>query len=301
MSDGPILVLGASGFVGRTLIASFADAGRPAVGLSHAECDIIDRVSVGRALARYRPHLVINTAAFANVDAAEADPAAATAVNTEGPAILGDATAAAGMPLVHFSTDYVFDGAKRAPYREDDPVAPLSHYGQTKAAGEARLRAVQPRHVILRTAWLFGRNGGGFVQQAIDAAGRRQPIRAITDQSGCPTAVADLVLAIRAVNAAILAGRQPWGTYHYAGKEPARRIDIAEAILDAMRGFGREVPPIVAVRLADLDAEGKRPAYSALDSSRFTATFGLAASDWRRRLTEFVGEEMAAMTEQAAP
>ena len=301
MTGGPLLVVGASGFLGRTLVEACIGASRPAVGLSRAECDITDAAAVERAIAHHRPDLVVNAAAFSNVDAAERDRGGATAVNADGPAILAVRTAAAGIPLVHMSTDYVFDGRKRAPYKEGDPVAPLSHYGRTKADGEARVRAAQPRHVILRSAWLFGRNGGGFTSMAVAAALRRQPIRTIVDQTGSPTAAVDLADAILAVDRAIGGGKAPWGTYHYAGREPARRLDIAEAILAAVRALQRQTPSIVPVTAADFAAAAERPEYSALDSSLFETTFRHPASDWRRRLVELVREEAAATAEQPIP
>jgi dTDP-4-dehydrorhamnose reductase len=301
MTGGPLVVVGASGFLGRTLVEACTAASRPAVGLSRAECDITDAGAVEGAIVRHRPDLVVNAAAFSNVDAAERDRSGATAVNAAGPAILAAGTAAAGIPLIHISTDYVFDGRKRTPYKESDPVAPLGHYGRTKAEGEARVRAAQPRHVILRTAWLFGRNGGGFVAMAVAAALRRQPIRTIVDQTGSPTAAADLAGAILAVDAAIDRGGAPWGTYHYAGREPARRLDIVEAIFDAVRALGRQTPSIIPATAADFAAAAERPAYSALDSSRFETTFRHPASDWRRRLVELVREEAAATTEQPIP
>jgi dTDP-4-dehydrorhamnose reductase len=301
MTGGPLLVVGASGFLGRTLVEACTAASRPAVGLSRAECDITDAGAVDRAIARHRPDLVVNAAAFSNVDAAERDQSGAAAVNVEGPAILAARTAAGGIPLVHISTDYVFDGRNRAPYKEDDPVAPLSHYGRTKADGEARVRAAQPRHVILRSAWLFGRNGGGFVRMAVAAALRRQSIRTIVDQTGSPTAAVDLAGAILAVDRAIGCGAAPWGTYHCAGREPARRLDIVEAIFDAVRALGRQTPSIVPVTAADFAAAAERPDYSALDSSLFETTFRHPASDWRRRLAELVRDEAAATAEQPIP
>jgi dTDP-4-dehydrorhamnose reductase len=180
-------------------------------------------------------------------------------------------------------------------------VAPLSHYGRTKAEGETRVRAHQPCHVILRTAWLFGPGGGGFVRMAVAATLRRQPIRTIADQTGSPTAAVDLAGAVLAVDRAIGRGAAPWGTYHYAGREPARRLDIVETIVDAVRALGRQAPSIVPVTAANFTAAAERPDYSALDSSLFETTFRHPASDWRRRLVELVREEAVATAEQPIP
>lgn len=297
MSSGPILVFGASGFLGRTLIAAAAAAGRNAVGLSRGECDITDAAAVDRALDRIRPRLIVNAAAFAGVDAAEDDRAGAEAVNATGPEILGAKAAVLAVPVVHVSSDYVFDGRQRRPYTEDDPVAPLGHYGHTKAAGEARLRAAQPRHIILRTAWLFGEHGGGFVRMAIDAALRCQPVRTIVEQTGSPTDATDLARAILAVDTRIGADFRSWGTYHYAGHDPASRLDMVAAIFDAVRELGRPVPQIVPLSLESFAGAAPRPQSSALDSSRFIRTFDFPASDWRRHLVALVHREAAAITE----
>jgi len=299
MKDGSLLVVGASGFLGRTLIEALDDTERTAVGLSRTECDITDPVAVDRAIGQHRPRLIVNAAAFSGVDAAETERADAMAVNGAGPAILGSRAAADEIPIVHISSDYVFDGAMQRPYVEDDPVCPLGYYGQTKAAGEERLREVQPCHVILRTAWLFGDHGGGFVGMAITAALGRQPIPTILDQAGSPTAAIDVAGAILAVDAAIGNGSQPWGTYHYAGQGPASRVDMADTILAAVGALGRDVSEIIPVDLADFAGAALRPNYSVLNSDRFIKTFDFLASDWRQRLSDLVGQKAAAMTEQS--
>lgn len=299
MSDGPILVIGASGFLGRTLIEVLAKSDRSAVGLSRVECDISNPMAVDGAIGRVQPRLIVNAAAFSGIDAAETERADAMAVNGEGPAILGSRAAAEEIPVIHISSDYVFDGSRQRPYREDDPVSPLGHYGQSKATGETRLAAVQPRHVILRTAWLFGDHGGGFVKMAIAAALGCQAIRTIVDQTGSPTAAVDLAGAILAVEAAIERGFQSWGIYHYAGQDPASRIDMVNTILDTLSGLGRGVPEIVPVDLADFARAALRPNYSALDSSRFVRTFDYPASDWRQQLAALVGRSAKKMTEQS--
>ena len=298
MRPGPILVVGASGLLGRALVKASLDSGQEAVGLTRSECDITDPASVAKALDHYRPRILVNTAAFTNVDAAEGDRGGAHAVNADGPEIIGAASADRSIPVIHVSTDCVFDGRRERAYTEDDPIAPIGWYGHTKASGEARLRDVQPQHVVLRTAWLFGDGGGGFVRMAISAALSGQPVRTVVDQIGSPTAAGDLAGAILAVDAMIEQGFADWGTYHYAGEEPASRVDMVETIFAAVRGLGRDVAGIVPMHLADFAALAPRPANSILDSSRFVRIFGFPASDWRGHLVAQVRREAAAKAEQ---
>lgn len=295
MNSGPILVLGAAGLLGRALIKASDKARRITVGLSRTDCDVTDGAAIERALDAYRPRLVVNASAYTDVDGAETERATAVAVNATGPENIARAAAQTAVPVVHVSTDCVFDGTGRRPYREDDNVAPLGVYGQSKADGEARLRTVQPEHVILRTAWLFGEHGRGFVQFAIASVLAGRSIQAITDQTGSPTAAIDLAEAILAVSRAIDDGSVSWGTYHYAGDDPATRMEVAKAVFEAAGALGRQVPEIVPVELADFPAAARRPKYSALDSSRFVRTFAFPASDWKNRVARLVEAEATRM------
>jgi dTDP-4-dehydrorhamnose reductase len=193
-----VLVFGAGGQVGRELIQRAAPRGFTLLGLTHAEADIADRAAVEAAVQRHRPAIIINTAAYTAVDKAEADRDRAFAVNEAGPRHLALAANDIGAALVHLSTDYVFDGRKTDAYVEDDPVAPTSVYGWSKAAGERGVRETIPRHLILRTAWVYATHGSNFLRTMVRLARERGVVRMIADQHGTPTSAADLVDAILA-------------------------------------------------------------------------------------------------------
>lgn len=284
----PILLLGAEGQLGRELSGLAAARGVALVGLGRAACDITDRDAVAAALATHRPRLVVNAAAYTAVDRAESEPDRAHAVNATAPGLIGEATAAAGIPLIHISTDYVFDGAKQGAYGEDDPVAPLGVYGVSKEAGERAVRAANPRHLILRTAWVYGVHGANFLKTMLRLAGERELLRVVADQRGCPTATADLAEAILAADAALSAGAEPWGTWHFAGQGETDWHGFAQAIMAERAAILGSAPRVEPITTADYPTPARRPANSVLDSGRFAATFGLRARPWRERVREAV-------------
>lgn len=293
MTIAPILLFGAGGQLGRELTGLAHERGVPVVGLVRAEGDITDRAAVIAALKAHRPGLVVNAAAFTAVDRAENETLAAFAVNAEGPAILAEATADAGVPLLHVSTDYVFDGSKSGPYVESDPVAPLGAYGASKSEGEVCIRALQPHHVILRTAWVYGVHGANFLKTMLRLAAERDVLRVVADQRGSPTATRDLAEAILAVRAALMAGAEPWGTYHFAGQGETTWHGLASAIMAEQAGFSGRHPVVEAITTAEYPTAARRPANSVLDSSRFAATFGYRAKPWQERMREVVASLMA--------
>jgi len=213
-----ILLFGGGGQLGRELARESAARAVPLVALPHAAADIADQTAVHDAVSRHKPSLVVNAAAYTKVDAAENETEAARRGNEIGPAVLAAASAAAGVPMVHVSTDYVFDGSKDAAYVEDDPIAPINAYGQTKAAGERAVRETAPKHVILRTSWVYGEFGQNFLKTMLRLAATRDELRVVADQHGCPTSTADLAAAILAIVPRLAASNDAWGTYHYAGR-----------------------------------------------------------------------------------
>ena len=235
-----LLILGAQGQVGAALAAHAQAAGIPCDALTRAECDITERAAVARAVAG--GGFVVNCAAYTAVDRAEVEAATAQAVNAAGAGNVAAACAQAGVPLVHLSTDYVFDGESRAPMREDDPPRPLSVYGRSKLAGEVAVRDLHRAHVILRTSWVFSAHGQNFVKTMLRLAQARSQLRVVDDQIGGPTAADDIAQAILAVVAiASRPGFAGWGTYHFSGAPPVSWCAFARAIL-ANRGV--EVVPI---------------------------------------------------------
>src|SRR5207237_6952913 len=184
------------------------------------------------AVQRERPDIVINAAAYTAVDRAEREAEAAFAVNATGPALLAAACKAAAIPLIHISTDYVFDGSKEGPYREDDPVNPLGAYGRSKAAGDRAVRAALAEHVILRTAWVYSAHGHNFVRTMLRLASERPVLRVVADQIGSPTSAADIAAAIGTIVQQIAGGKAGWGTYHFAGAGAVTWHGFAAAILE---------------------------------------------------------------------
>ncbi|TWA61077.1 dTDP-4-dehydrorhamnose reductase [Azospirillum brasilense] len=293
-----VLVFGAGGQVGFELLrAAWAPGLRP-VGLTRAAGDVTDPAAVAAAMAAHRPALVVNASAYTAVDKAESEPEPAFAVNRHGPANLARACAAAGVPLIHISTDYVFDGASKAtPWREDDPVAPQGVYAASKLAGEEAVRDLLPAdHVVLRTAWVFGAHGHNFVKTMLRLARERDELRVVADQRGCPTPAAGIADAIAAIARLRLAPgpaeahRWTPGTFHYAGAPATNWHGFAERIVDrAAERIGRR-PPVRAIATSDFPTPAKRPANSVLDTALITRTYGIAPADWEAALDRMLDE-----------
>jgi dTDP-4-dehydrorhamnose reductase len=182
------MVFGAGGQVGRHLIEVATTAGRDMVGLSHSEADVCDVDAVAAAIAEHGPSSIVNAAAYTAVDNAESEVDRAFEVNRDGAAVVAEAAAKANVPLIHISTDYVFDGSSRTPYTEDDPVNPQGVYARSKEAGELAVRSAHHRHLILRTAWVYGPFGANFVKTMLRLGAEREELRIVDDQIGCPTA-----------------------------------------------------------------------------------------------------------------
>ncbi len=235
----------------------------------------------------YQPSFVVNAAAFTGVDAAEADTTGVESVNVRGAASVAAATHRRGIPLIHISTDYVFDGEKGSPYSEDDPVSPINAYGRTKAEGEDAVRQAAERHVILRSAWLFGAYGSNFLKTILRLCAETDELHVVNDQYGSPAATVDLARAILRVTQA---DDIPWGTFHYGGNGAVSRHDFAVAVAEAQTSFTKKSVRVRPIRTVDRVGVAPRPKYAALDSSKFERIFSLPASDWRSGVARSVGE-----------
>lgn len=276
-----ILLFGAGGQLG-TELKLLADAqGTALAALARTDVDIADPASVRAAIDRVRPSVLVNAAAWTRVDAAEAEPDAAFRANEEGPRQLALAARNAGIPLIHISTDYVFDGAKAWAYREDDPIAPLGVYGRSKAAGEAAIREALPAHVIIRTSWVYGAHGANIVKTALRLARERDELRFVADQLGCPTATADLARAVLAAATDAVSAEPHFGTYHFAGSGVTSWHGFVSHLVDVQARFTGRAPPVTPITTADFPTPARRPANSELDSTLFTRTFGVTAEPWR--------------------
>jgi dTDP-4-dehydrorhamnose reductase len=287
MSSGPILVTGGTGQLASALAAfpGTRVVGRPDFDFDQPE-------TIEAAFQAATPRLVVNAAAYTAVDAAETDADAAYRANRDGPAILARLCARAGIPLIHVSTDYVFDGTKPDPYVETDPVAPQGVYGASKLAGEQAVMESGAKAIILRTAWVYAATGKNFVRTMLTVGKTRPRLTVVADQHGCPTTATDLAEAILAIVARLDAtGWQPeyHGIFHAAGSGATTWFGLATATFQEAGRHGANVPEIAPIATADWPTPAKRPANSRLDCARLDRIFGVRLPNWRESLTRTVG------------
>jgi dTDP-4-dehydrorhamnose reductase len=274
-----ILITGAAGMLGQDLCEAAAAAGHDALGLARSQLDVSDAGAVDAALAGARPDVVINSAAWTDVDGAEAEEAQATLVNGAGAGNVAAAAARAGAWTIHVSSDYVFDGAKRAPYLESDPVGPASAYGRSKLAGEREVaRAAPQHHTTVRSSWLFGAGGPCFPRTIARLAAERDELTVVADQVGCPTFTGHLAAAL--VRLAAAPGGAPAGIVHVAAAGRCSWFEFATEIV-AASGLTCEVRPGAS---AELTRPAPRPAYSVMRSERGAP----ALAHWRQGLGEYM-------------
>jgi len=270
-----LLVTGAGGMLGRSVVAAAERAGHEVVALSRSDLDITDPAAVAAAV---RDEVVINCAAFTDVDGAEGAEDLATLVNGDAPGYVASAARAVLQP----STDYVFDGSKRTPYLESDPTGPRSAYGRSKLAGEHAVTAANPRHFIVRTSWLFGAGGRNFVDTMLGLAGERDELKVVDDQVGCPTYAGHLATAL-----VELAESDAYGIHHVAGAGACSWFDFAAEIFRRAEADVRLVP----CTTDEFPRPAQRPAYSVLASERPDA---VRLPDWREGLAAYLAERAPA-------
>ena len=251
--------------------------------------------SIAETVQALQPTLVVNAAAWTAVDAAEAEPEAAGRANRDGPATLAAHCADAGIPLIHVSTDYVFDGVKGAPYTETDPTSPTGVYGTTKLEGEQAVLAAWPRAIILRTSWVYSATGKNFVRTMLGAAQKNPRLRVVADQQGCPTAARDLALAILAIAARLRDGWQDRyaGVFHAAGAGSTTWHGLADALFQDAAQYGHPVPAVDAIATSDWPTPARRPPDSRLDCTKLSQVFDVRLPEWRSGLSRTVAELLA--------
>ncbi len=283
----PILVTGGTGQVATALGAA---AGTVLVG--RPEFDFDRPETLATVFAASRPRLVVNAAAWTAVDAAEAEPEAAMRANRDGPAALARLCADAGIPIVHISTDYVFDGDKGAPYVEADPPSPTGVYGRTKLAGEAAVLAACPQAIVLRTSWVYAATGKNFVRTMLGAARKTDRLRVVADQRGCPTSAADLAAAILAIAARLEDSWRPGfgGVFHAAGTGETTWHGLAVAVFEQAARHGQPKPEVTPIATADWPTPARRPADSRLDCARLGRVFDIRLPDWRPSLDRTIDD-----------
>ena len=292
--SGQILVTGGSGQLAQALLR--ADPRRVrVVGRPEFDFDFPDTIAA--AVRAHRPALVINAAAYTAVDAAESAPEAAARANADGPALLAQACRTHSIPLIHVSTDYVFDGLKSEPYTETDLTSPAGVYGRTKLEGEVAVQAAHPGAVILRTSWVYARQGRNFVLTMLNAGKRAPRLRVVADQQGCPTNADDLAAVCLIVGDRLLAAANNpgeadglGGVYHAAGQGGTTWHGFAEAIFAEAKRFGWPQPPIEPIATSDWPTPAARPANSRLNCNKLAAVFGARLPDWRISLAAAVAD-----------
>jgi dTDP-4-dehydrorhamnose reductase len=289
------LLLGGSGQVGTELRARTLAQDIEIVAPTRHELDLQDAQAISDKIAAQPWAAVINAAAYTDVDRAEDEESIAFAVNAEAVWRLAAETGRRGIPLVHISTDYVFDGLKGAPYVERDAVGPLNAYGRSKLAGERAVCAGNRRHIILRTSWLYSPFGRNFVKTILRLAGERDRLTIVADQLGCPTAASDTARACLdiALRCASTPDRVPYGIYHFAGAGAATWFEFASMIVAlAADRLGRS-PPVVPIRTADYPTAAVRAADTRLDCTAIGQAFGFTPRPWRQAVVETVDRIMS--------
>ena len=281
------LVFGTSGQLGIEL-ARRAPAAVSVTALGRGRADLSDPAACAAAIRATDADVVINAAAYTAVDQAESDRDTARVVNAEAPGAMALAAAARGLPFLHVSTDYVFDGSGNRAWREDDPVAPLGVYGATKLDGERAIAAAGGPHAILRTSWVFSAHGRNFVKTMLRLGAERDTLSVVDDQRGGPTAAADIADALWTIAAAFREGRGQGGLFHFAGAPVVSWAGFAEAIFATSSLAAK--PRIKRITTADYPTPAQRPANSALDCSRIRAAYGIEQPDWRASLSDVIRE-----------
>ncbi|MNQ60833.1 dTDP-4-dehydrorhamnose reductase [compost metagenome] len=281
-----VLITGARGQVGHELLR-LAPEEFLAHGLGSTALDIGNAAQVAKVVAEFQPQLIINAAAYTAVDKAESDAERAWAVNRDGVANLAIAAERLGIPVFHISTDYVFAGDAREPYRESDPVGPTGVYGASKLGGEVMLAANCSRNIILRTSWVFGAHGNNFVKTMLRLGREREELGVVADQHGCPTSAASIARALWALAVQYRErGALQWGVYHYAGAPACTWHEFALEIFRQAHELGllERVPVVRAIATTDYPTPATRPAWSVLDCSKLHAAHDIAQADWREEL-----------------
>ena len=282
-----ILVFGTTGQLARELLRR-APEGVAVQAVGRDVADLTDPAACAAVVAAAKADLILNAAAYTAVDQAETDRATADLVNGEAPGAMARAAATRGLPFLHVSTDYVFDGSGTRPRREGDPVAPLGAYGASKLLGEHRVAEAGGQAVILRTAWVFSAHGKNFVKTMLRVGAEREALSVVDDQRGGPTAAADIADALFTIATAFGKGRGVPGIYHFAGAPTVSWADFAEAIF-AASSLPRK-PVVNRIPSSDYPTPAKRPGNSALDCSLLAKTYGITQPDWRKSLADVIGE-----------
>ena len=285
-----ILITGSNGQLGWELCQRKSQYDKDSFACDLPLFDLTDKDNIIQTIDTVKPDIIINAAAYTAVDPAEKDPETAFKVNRDGVGYLADACKAAAIPLIHISTDYVFDGTKDAAYKETDPISPIGIYGKSKAQGEELLRQTWPNHIILRTAWLYSVHGNNFIKTMLRVGKQNEQLRVVDDQYGCPTSASDLADAILTIADGILNKHmKTWGTYHYSNSGKTTWFKFAQKIFE----FAAPYDTFALKQLHPITTEAyptpaKRPANSVLDCTLISETFSIELIPWESSLEKII-------------
>jgi dTDP-4-dehydrorhamnose reductase len=291
-----IAITGKQGQVVSSLIHAGPNLGVEAIPVGRPELDLLAPETVHPALAKARPDIVVSAAAYTAVDQAEKESDQAMAINANGAGAVADAAKALNVPVIHLSTDYVFDGSKSTLYVEEDPVGPSNVYGTSKLAGERAVAAATDDHVIVRTAWVYSPYGKNFVRTMLTLAQNRDEIRVVADQHGCPTYAHDIALGIVAIARNLLdrpQDEQLRGIFHLASAGETNWAEFASAIFESLSLLGKRVPTVKAITTAEYPTPARRPANSRLDCSKLAHLYDIRLPSWRASLKDCLSRLVA--------
>ena len=293
MSDPvKILITGADGQSGSAIVRlAESDAFFSVVALNRKLLDVTQPTKIVAALDKHLPDYVINCAGLNSADRAERDPQRAQLLNAEAARNLAIACGDLSIPMIQLSTDYVFDGHYASGYTEEDETRPLGAYGESKLQGEEYVRQLLPRHIILRTSWLFSDRGDNFMLRLLSEAREHALMYAVDDRRGCPTSAFDLARVVLSMIKQLSCGAEAWGTYHYCGAEVTTRYGFSEAVIAAARQYeDLKVDSIQPVASKDYVTEAQRPATSVLKCGKILNAFGIRQRPWRIELQRLIRE-----------
>lgn len=292
-----ILVTGAGGQIGKSIVKRLGELQYEFLGLSHDQLDITDHAKVTRTLMEYCPALVINAAAYTNVDLAESNVEEAYSVNCRGVENLASACVKLDAAIIHLSTDYVFSGESKEPYSENAPANPINIYGKTKLAGEQALRAIR-KHLILRTSWVFSESGNNFICRLLNLGQTHTDIEIVNDQFGTPTYAGDVASALTTIIDYYLENQDNvnWGTYHYAGHPGISRFELASHLFHRAQEHGlyhHPLPKLHPVSSTNYPTPAKRPANTRLFCNKIQQEFGIMPSHWQAALDQILSRPVS--------
>jgi dTDP-4-dehydrorhamnose reductase len=290
-----ILVTGKNGQVGHELMKTLAPLGK-VTGVDVKECDLTQSAAIDALLERVKPDIIVNPAAYTEVDKAELEPTIAHAVNAQAPKVLSRYAARHNIPIIHFSTDYVFDGTKSEPYLEDEHANPKSVYGKTKWLGEEAVRKMAAKHIIIRTSWVFGSHGVNFLKTMLKLAVERDKLSVVSDQFGAPTSARVLAEAVAQIITELSepGSYRKYGTYHVAATGETSWHGYAQVVIEKANKLGlatklspREIKPILT---KDYPMPAPRPANSKLDTNKVRTTFSVRLPKWQDEVEKVLKE-----------